>query len=204
MDFKKNQKNIHIKCVLLGNSGVGKTSIMERYIKNSFNPNRQTTLGAMFFTQNIIINNEVKLKIDFWDTAGQERYHSLVPMYIRDVDIVILTYDTNNLSSFESLNKWVKYVDNNHRRKYDIKIILIGNKDDLTNKVNENDVANFTSKGYYDYFHIRVSAKNNYNFDLLKEKIINYGLYLTKNNIEINDESTTIEEPLTPVNKSCC
>lgn len=204
-NINNDSKKIHIKCVLLGDSGVGKTSIMERYIRNSFNPNSQTTLGAMFFTQNTIINDNIKLHIDFWDTAGQERYHSLVPMYVRDVDIVILTYDINNLNSFKSLEKWIKYIDNNRNREK-IKIIIAGTKNDLENKVDENVVLNFIYNSHFVDFHpIRLSSKNNYNFDKLKENIINLSLSLSCDKVEINTENTTIGIPKKSKNRfNCC
>ena len=92
----------NIKCVILGDSCVGKTSIMNRYSTGKFFERSDTTLGAVFFTQKIKADNKF-IGLDFWDTAGQERYRSLLPMYLREASIIILVYDINNLQSFYSL-----------------------------------------------------------------------------------------------------
>ena len=96
-------KEIRIKCVFLGNEATGKTSIVERYTKGTFNIFTQSTIGASFNAKPII-KKDLKIKLDIWDTAGQERYRSMTPMYYRNADVAFIcvdlsSSDINNVSS---------------------------------------------------------------------------------------------------------
>lgn len=119
-----------LKCVLLGKSGVGKTSIAKRYIYDTFSYSTDSTIGASFFVKNIStgdFNNEIRLEI--WDTAGQERYEALVPMYYKGADIVLVVYDICDSISFNRAKKWIEEI------QYVCEpipvIVLIGNKCDM-------------------------------------------------------------------------
>ena len=154
----------NIKCVILGDSCVGKTSIMNRYSTGKFFERSDTTLGAVFFTQKVKVDNNF-IGIDFWDTAGQERYRSLLPMYLRGANIIIIVYDVNNIQSFNSLEYWVKSIDYLN----DFKLFIVGNKSDLDNKLTQITKDKFFNIKY-DFYHLEVSAKNNDNIDeLIKE-----------------------------------
>ena len=84
-----------VKVVLLGDSGVGKSSLVLRFVVNDFKPYSEATIGASFFSKLIIANN-IPMKFQIWDTAGQEKYHSLAPMYYRGAAAAILVYDITN------------------------------------------------------------------------------------------------------------
>ena len=115
------------KVVLLGESGVGKTSIIQRYIKNSFNPGISSTGGANFASKKIYFEEEKKeLKFEIWDTAGQEKFRSLARVFYKDASICILVYDITRRESFEELqNFWIDEIRNNISSKVCKSFILI-------------------------------------------------------------------------------
>ena len=103
------------KVVLLGESGVGKTSIISRYVNNTFKSQIQSTPGANFVTKSIIFSEENRsIKFEIWDTAGQERYRSLAKVFYKNSRVCILVYDITRKTSFEELkNYWIKEVKEN-------------------------------------------------------------------------------------------
>ncbi|OHT11688.1 Ras-related protein Rab-5C [Tritrichomonas foetus] len=121
-----------IKLVFLGESTVGKTSIIACFSQGEFAPDQTSTIGACFSMKKVIVDNEeVKLKI--WDTAGQERFRALTPMYYRDAQIAILVYSVDATDTFHKLKKWVE--DLKRDTKVMPPLIIAGNKIDLERKV---------------------------------------------------------------------
>lgn len=117
-----------VKITLIGNSGVGKTCIIARYIDNTFNENCDSTIGANY-SQKIIRKNNKDIQVDIWDTAGQEKYHALGKHFYKDSYIVCLVYDITVKSSFESL-KDIWYPDlKKYGEKYTV-LAIVGNKCD--------------------------------------------------------------------------
>ena len=106
---------IPCKVVLLGESGVGKTSIISRYITNTFKSQLMSTPGANFVTKNVIMKGENKtIKFEIWDTAGQERYRSLAKVFYKNAKVCVLVYDITRRTSFEELKKyWIKEIKEN-------------------------------------------------------------------------------------------
>ena len=117
------------KLVLIGNAGVGKTSIIYRMIKKVFNETNPPTVGAMFLTYNLEIDGK-NHRLQIWDTAGQEKLRSIAPLYYRDAHGVVLVYDTTNKSTFEGLEQW--FNDLKDKAPERIQTIILGNKIDLT------------------------------------------------------------------------
>ena len=103
---------IKCKVVLIGESGVGKTSIISRYIHNTFKSHMTTTSGANFATKNLILEDENQsIKFEIWDTAGQERYRSLAKVFYKNASVCILVYDITRKKTFEELkNYWAKEI----------------------------------------------------------------------------------------------
>jgi small GTP-binding protein len=103
------------KVVLVGESGVGKTSIITRYISNSFKSQQLPTTGANFVSKTVILEDENQsIKFELWDTAGQERYRSLARVFYKNAAVCVLVYDITRKSSFEELKKfWVKEIKEN-------------------------------------------------------------------------------------------
>ena len=94
------------KLVLLGESAVGKSSLVLRFVKGQFHEYQESTIGAAFLTQTLSMEDS-EVKFEIWDTAGQERYNSLAPMYYRGAQAAIVVYDILNQDSFQRAQTWV-------------------------------------------------------------------------------------------------
>ena len=150
-----------IKLVLIGNSAAGKTCIVQRMVNNIFNVNNSSTIGAAYMMYSIDKN----LKIEMWDTAGQERFYSLLPMYARGAEIIIIVVDIEK-SVEEQFVKWSKYIENNKKLFLPhFKLFLIFNKYDLNTKFEIPNVI--LEQTQFIYISI-VSAKSSHNIDKLK------------------------------------
>ena len=103
--------NYDEKCQLLiiGDSTVGKTSILSRYTEGSFSPNYLATVGIDFFTKDEVFNGKI-VRIKIWDTAGQERYQSISKGLFQKVQGIIIVYDITNYSSFENISNWLNSI----------------------------------------------------------------------------------------------
>jgi small GTP-binding protein len=121
-------KVFQFKLVLLGESAVGKSSLVLRFVKGQFLEYQESTIGAAFLTQTVALQ-DTTVKFEIWDTAGQERYHSLAPMYYRGAQAAIVVYDITNYDSFERAKAWVKELQ--RQGNPNIVIALAGNKVDL-------------------------------------------------------------------------
>lgn len=124
-------KFCQFKLVLLGESAVGKSSLVLRFVKGQFHEYQESTIGAAFLTQTVCLD-DTTVKFEIWDTAGQERYHSLAPMYYRGAQAAIIVYDITNPDTFERAKTWVKELQ--RQASANIVIALAGNKADLANK----------------------------------------------------------------------
>ncbi|KAI9825874.1 MAG: GTP-binding protein of the rab/ypt [Thelocarpon impressellum] len=117
------------KLVLLGESAVGKSSLVLRFVKDQFDDYRESTIGAAFLTQTIALDDNTTVKFEIWDTAGQERYKSLAPMYYRNANCAVVVYDITQASSLDKAKAWVKELQ--RQANENIIIALAGNKLDL-------------------------------------------------------------------------
>ena len=119
-----------LKLVLIGESGVGKTSIISQFIDQVFQNDIQSTIGGTFSTKEIKCGNGKILKLEIWDTAGQERYRSVATMFYKDANAALLVYDITNKDSFEELQKyWLGQVKDSSPK--DIILAIVANKSDL-------------------------------------------------------------------------
>ncbi|CCK69273.1 Rab family GTPase YPT52 KNAG_0C01600 [Huiozyma naganishii CBS 8797] len=125
---------LQFKLVLLGDSSVGKSSIVHRFVKDTFDELRESTIGAAFLSQTIKVESEdqqeVVIKFEIWDTAGQERYKSLAPMYYRNANAALVVYDVTQEDSLNKAKAWVEELKNKVGDE-DLVIFLVGNKVDL-------------------------------------------------------------------------
>jgi len=119
------------KLVFLGEQSVGKTSLITRFMYDTFDGNYQATIGIDFLSKTMYLDDRT-VRLQLWDTAGQERFRSLIPSYIRDSSVAIVVYDVTNRESFQSTSKWVEDV--RAERGNDVIIALVGNKTDLSDK----------------------------------------------------------------------
>lgn len=146
------------KVCLLGNVGVGKSSIVRRFTLDEFREDEMTTVGAAF-TDKTIQHQDNVYKFQIWDTAGQEKYAPLTHMYYRDAHVALLVYDITDPASFERAKSWARVLKDEGSKG--VIVVIVGNKYDLAEKrrVEEEDVKAFANevKGLYAF----TSAKDN-------------------------------------------
>jgi len=134
------------KVVLVGESGVGKTSIITQFIDQTFQEDQQSTTGGTFSTKSVICDNGKTLKFEIWDTAGQERYRALTKMFYKDANAAVLVYDITRKDSFEELQTyWAEQIKDSSPPN--IILAVAANKSDLISKevVDEEQARNFAS-----------------------------------------------------------
>ncbi|XP_055339144.1 ras-related protein Rab-35-like [Paramacrobiotus metropolitanus] len=114
------------KLLIIGDSGVGKSSLLLRFSDNTFTGSYITTIGVDFKIRTLEINGE-RVKLQIWDTAGQERFRTITSTYYRGTHGVIVVYDVTNGESFGNIKRWLEEIENNCEN---VSSILVGNKDD--------------------------------------------------------------------------
>jgi len=167
MDKKKEEvKTFNI--ITLGDCDVGKTSIINRYVKNKFDDNTSSTLGMNFSYKEIKFNNKDKIILKLVDTAGQEKYKSLTKSYYKNVDAVLFVFSLDDKDTFDTIKDWMELFKNNNNKE-DIPKYLVGNKNDLKIKVEQNLIDEFVNENKILY--MSTSAKTKNNIDELFEEI---------------------------------
>ena len=124
-----NEKVKEFKIITLGDSGVGKTSIIKRFCENKFDDNNQSTIGISFTNKEIIVNKKDKIKLKLIDTCGQEKYRALSTVYFKNTDIVLFIFSMNDQESFDTIKYWMELFKNNNNKEEDIPKYLVGTKD---------------------------------------------------------------------------
>ncbi|KAJ2383716.1 GTP-binding protein of the rab/ypt [Coemansia sp. RSA 2559] len=123
------KKRHNYKLVLLGESAVGKSSIVTRFARNEFNQYNESTIGAAFVTKDVTLDEGSMATLHIWDTAGQERYKSLAPMYYRNAEGAVVVYDITQEDSFRKAQSWINELQRQNSSK--TVLALVGNKADL-------------------------------------------------------------------------
>jgi Ras-related protein Rab-5C len=182
------------KVVVLGDSGVGKTSFISRFVKQTFDDYTESTPSASFISKSLVVDG-VEVKFNIWDTAGQERFHAIAKVYYRDAAAAILVYDITNAASFEGLKKWVKEVRSTVGT--DIAIAVVGNKEDLVEReaVDVVTAKRFAEENQAAY--CKASAKTDYGI----EEVFTQLVKLVK---PLRRETTTSLEERKQQRKHCC
>ncbi|KAJ5077204.1 ras and ef-hand domain-containing protein [Anaeramoeba ignava] len=144
-----------IKLVFVGDSAVGKTSIIQTFSDDLFDINSTPTIGVDFVQKIHELSNGQKIKYTIWDTAGQEKFRTITTSYYRGVQGIILVYDVERRHSFENLESWLKEIKNS--TSGDVEIMLIGNKTDGKRQITEEEGLNFAKKN--NLLFIETSAK---------------------------------------------
>ncbi|XP_056277774.1 ras-related protein Rab-31 [Pseudoliparis swirei] len=189
-----------LKVCLLGDTGVGKSSIVCRFVQDHFDHHISPTIGASFLTKTVPSGNELH-KFLIWDTAGQERFHSLAPMYYRGSAAAVIVYDITKLDSFQTLKKWVKEL--KEHGPEDIVVAIAGNKNDL------GDIREVPMKEAKEFaesiaaIFIETSARNAVNVEELFRKISKRIPPLEKSEEESDDSFKLSRQP-TPSARRCC
>ena len=204
--MENKEYDLLFKLILIGDSCVGKSNILLKYLKNQFNENSKTTIGVEFGTKNIIINNK-RIKIQIWDTAGQERYRSITSAYYKGAKGALIVYDITRKNTFDNIDKWITDLKLNGDK--DICIIILGNKSDLIDKreINKND--GIKKAEMYKIAFLETSALNGDNiskaFDELIEQIVinNKNIFQDDNENEI-DKGVNLNDEKNNNKKKCC
>ena len=158
------------KVVLVGESGVGKTSIITKFIDETFQEDQQSTTGGTFSTKSVICDGGKILKFEIWDTAGQERYRALTKMFYKDANAAIMVYDITRKDSFEELkNYWSEQIKESSPEG--IILVIAANKSDLFEHeaIDESIAREFAEQ--IGAFYIATSAKNSDGINNLFEEI---------------------------------
>ena len=151
MDNKKDESDLTIKAILIGDSNVGKTTIIGKYLDKNFSEKSLNTVGLDLKNIKLNLNNK-NIKLQLWDTAGQEKYRSMTTSYYRAVHIIIIVFDVTSQTSFEHIKEWM----NNIRQfaKIGVMKVIVGNKIDLNDEriVTYNEGKNFAESCNVKYF----------------------------------------------------
>ncbi|XP_021913109.1 ras-related protein Rab6 isoform X7 [Zootermopsis nevadensis] len=139
---------------------VGKTSLITRFMYDSFDNTYQATIGIDFLSKTMYLEDRT-VRLQLWDTAGQERFRSLIPSYIRDSTVAVVVYDITNANSFHQTSKWIDDV--RTERGSDVIIMLVGNKTDLSDKRQVSTEEGERKAKELNVMFIETSAKAGYN-----------------------------------------
>jgi Ras-related protein Rab-6A len=156
------------KLVFLGDQSVGKTSIITRFMYDTFDSTYQATIGIDFLSKTMYLEDRT-VRLQLWDTAGQERFRSLIPSYIRDSSVAVIVYDITNRTSFLNTGKWIDDV--RTERGTDVTMMLVGNKTDLADKRQVSIEEGEAKAKEYDIMFIETSAKAGFNIKALFRKV---------------------------------
>ena len=192
------------KILTIGESGVGKTCILRRFVENKFLKNHLATIGIDFKTKNIEIDGTpIKLKI--WDTAGQERFRNITNQYYKGADGIILVFDVTDQKSFEKIKEWMSQIKANTQADQ-IGLVLIGNKCDIEPRtISKNDGEELGKELGIEYYETSAMKGDGIAqaFEFLAKNI------LTKKKIDLKNEKGTdggvnLDGGVTPQKKQCC
>ena len=190
---KKNNANekeeeIIFKIITLGDSGVGKTSIINRYIKGKFSDNITSNLGVNFSYKNLTFNKTQKIMLKLYDTCGQEKYRASVKSYYKNADGVLFIFGLDDKESFDHLKDWMESF-NKECSKENIPKVLVGNKCDLEidKELDENLIKEFAKENKIEY--IKASAKDDKNINALFEEL---GKMIYKKGLPLDNQEKLI------------
>ena len=153
--------DLNFKIIIIGDSGVGKSCLTMKATKNIFENFYSSTVGFEFYTFNVKIKDK-NIRLQIWDTCGQEMYRSLINGFYRSASLAILVYSIDNENSFLNLESWLNEI--KEKGNPDIKLFLIGNKNDLEDirRVSEEQAKKFSMENGLDLF-LESSAKTGFN-----------------------------------------
>jgi len=160
------RKKVLLKVIILGDSGVGKTSLMNQYVNKKFSNQYKATIGADFLTKEVMVDDRL-VTMQIWDTAGQERFQSLGVAFYRGADSCVLVFDVNVAKTFENLDSWRDefLIQAGPRDPDNFPFVVLGNKIDLDSRVvsQKRALAWCQAKGNIPYF--ETSAKEAINVE---------------------------------------
>jgi len=200
-----NDLSIEAKIVLLGETGVGKTSMVLRFAEQRFSHNVTPTIGASFLSKTICIDG-ARVKMQLWDTAGQERFRSLAPMYYRGANAAILVYDVTSEQSFLRVKEWVRELRTNVFE--DILMIVVGNQvDKAKHQVHPLEAAEYAQSIGASF--LEVSARMNTGVEEVFMRVVKYLVDIHSTTKEITEgfshsQVYRNQYLIEPGNRTCC
>ena len=184
-----NEYDYIMKLILIGDASVGKTNILNKYLKNEFDPNSKSTLGVELGTKNVKIDNKI-IKVQIWDTAGQERYKAITSTYYKGAKGAIIVYDITRKLTFDNIDKWIADLKINGDEN--IMIFLVGNNSDLNDnrEVSKDEGINKSEK--YNVPLLETSALQGDNISRVFEELIQ--------SVYVNNSEELLEENKKAIN----
>ena len=205
-DNKDKSDIISFRIITIGDSGVGKTSIIKKYLYNLFDDRSLQTIGLNFSFKEISLKNGEQIHLKLIDTAGEERYKSMSKSYYKNCDAVLFVFDYNNIETFENITEWISLFKENHNWKKGIPAYLIGNKSDLEKKVEKDAIDKLVNETGYEFK--EVSARNDDDkklgklFEEIAEKL--YEDYVKSGRGNKSQNTIKIAHNKAPKKKGCC
>jgi len=198
---------INFKIIIIGDSGVGKSSLLKRAVQNTFDTNYQATIGFEFLLMHFKVN-DLKIKLQIWDTCGEEMYRSLVQGFYRNTSLAIIVYDISRKKSFEALEIWLK--DLRQHTEEGIPVFIVGNKMDLQKDISTEEAKMFSVSNRTKFF-TECSAKTGENvkdifFKAAQYLYDTYKVYQNQNKVPMSNR-LKLDSNTAPENtkkKKCC
>ena len=187
------QYDLSFKLIVIGDSGVGKSCLTTKAVKNNFEDYYQATVGFEFLTFNMKINEYV-IKMQIWDTCGQEIYKSLISNFYRNSSLAVLVYAIDNKESFNHVENWLN--DLKSQANPDVRIFLVGNKADLEEdrKIKTEEGEKYKEEQNLDLF-METSAKTGHN---ARNVLVEAAKILYKDYLKFDENSKKEEDPNNP------
>ncbi|CAD8102204.1 unnamed protein product [Paramecium sonneborni] len=201
-------EDINYKIVLLGDAGVGKTYILNQYVRGQQPKNNLPTIGIEFATKTVTLQDGGKIQVSIWDTAGQERYRAITTNHFRGASGALLVYDITKEKTFENLTRWMEELKTAANK--DVVMFLVGNKTDLverqtnSRKVTKEEGQLFATKNQL--FFEETSAYRGTNIASCFEKLIEE-MYIRKNLLitqQQQSQSQSQNTQLKPIETPMC
>ena len=162
------------KICVLGDSGVGKSSLCDRFVHEIFQEYHHSTIGVEFYPAYIPYDEDTVIKMQIWDTAGQLAFHNIIQSYFRGTDAFILVFDISSRASFNSLRLWIEKI-HSFANQTDVPVLLIANKCDFDPQVPKDDIVSFVEEYSENVFlFLQTSAKDNTNVTELFQAVGRY------------------------------
>ena len=201
--------DVLFKIVLIGDSFVGKTNIMSKYLKNEFHEDSKATVGVEFGAKKFDIEGK-SVKAQIWDTAGQERYKSITTTYYKGAKGALIVYDITRKETFDSVDRWISELVNSGDKN--MTMLLIGNKCDLDNQRQVSKEQGEEKAKAFKVAFLETSASSGENLDVAFEMIMKEVYSKCKNELDEDDgmeemqmgQEIDLTKKKTVEKKSCC
>ena len=201
------KEEFKFKVVIVGDSSVGKTNLVKRFMNNTFLKDSKATVGVEFMSKTFIVDKKI-FKVELWDTAGQERYKAITAAYYKGAKGALIVYDVTNKISYDNVDKWCNEL--RIKGSKNISIVMIGNKTDLKdNKVVNSEMskekANLLQVPVMETSALDASNVKEAFYLLIKEMYLSFTNKDKNNKISDNiNEGVSLEVKKEETKKGCC